>query len=512
MATPTANQNPSVLAGLRLWWASSSWSPSWSPTRLRHPWCRYAVACLVVLVAVAATSGIEAAMPRFRYHGVGGVLAVLCVALTWGPGPAVAGALLSSALLAYVAVPADGSNVAVETVGFVLSLLFALAIALLGGTVQARRRQILAVSRELMARAAELDTALEAIPDGVVVYDHAGRLVRMNAAARRLFVDVPDYFERSIDDRLVLREVKTSEGTPFPRDQAPLLCALQGKTVHGVVAQLRAADGSTAWTATSAAPIRAADGKVIGVVGSISDITALRALQDQQADLLRTLSHDLRSPLTSVLGQAELIPRYLEAGVEPDRLRSSARAIVLAAQRMDAMIRDLVDLARVESGQLRVEHTPVDLASFLADLVQRMVDDRAHARIRVEVAPTVPAVMADPDRLERVLTNLISNAFKYSDPATTVVIAARCAGNDVVVAVADRGAGISADDVPHIFDRYYRASATSKREGLGLGLYIARTLVEAMGGRIWVESAPGEGSTFSIALLAANAATQIASA
>lgn len=296
MATPTANQNPSVLAGLRLWWASSSWSPSWSPTRLRHPWCRYAVACLVVLVAVAATSGIEAAMPRFRYHGVGGVLAVLCVALTWGPGPAVAGALLSSALLAYVAVPADGSNVAVETVGFVLSLLFALAIALLGGTVQARRRQILAVSRELMARAAELDTALEAIPDGVVVYDHAGRLVRMNAAARRLFVDVPDYFERSIDDRLVLREVKTSEGTPFPRDQAPLLCALQGKTVHGVVAQLRAADGSTAWTATSAAPIRAADGKVIGVVGSISDITALRALQDQQADLLRTLSTICAAP------------------------------------------------------------------------------------------------------------------------------------------------------------------------------------------------------------------------
>jgi signal transduction histidine kinase len=123
----------------------------------------------------------------------------------------------------------------------------------------------------------------------------------------------------------------------------------------------------------------------------------------------------------------------------------------------------------------------------------------------VQQPPELPLVVVDPDRLERVLTNLLSNALKYSDPATTVVLSACCVDSDVVMSVADRGAGINPDDLPHIFERYYRSGATGARDGLGLGLYIARMLVEAMGGRIWVESSSGQGSTFSIALPAAEA-------
>jgi PAS domain S-box-containing protein len=453
----------------------------------------------VALIAGATTAGIDHFSPHFAYHGVAGDLAVLCVALAWGPGPAVVCAVLSTAVLAYIVVPSGGSP-AMETVAFVLSLLFSLAIAIMAGALQARRRQLIATRRELQASAAELDAALEAIPDGVVMYDGTGRLVRMNAAARRLCGETPNELAQSMPDPQPFRHVAAPHGPPFPPEHAPLLRALQGETMQGVVAQIRTPDGRTAWTANSAAPIRAADGTITGVIGSISDITDLRALQEQQADLLRTLSHDLRSPLTSVLGQAELIPWYLDAGAEPDRLRGSADAIVHSAQRMDAMIQDLVDMARGESGQLRIQRTSTDLASFLPDVQRRFARDKDRARIRLQHPPRLPLVVVDPDRLERVLTNLLSNALKYSDQATTVVLSACCVGSDVVVSVADRGAGINPDDLQHIFERYYRAGATSTREGLGLGLYISRMLVEAMGGRIWVESSVGHGSTFSITL------------
>jgi signal transduction histidine kinase len=119
------------------------------------------------------------------------------------------------------------------------------------------------------------------------------------------------------------------------------------------------------------------------------------------------------------------------------------------------------------------------------------------ARVECDVEPGLPPVDADPARLERVFTNLVSNALKYSPSDAPVRIAASRQAGVAVVSVTDRGAGIAADDVTRLFQRFYRARLTQRAEGLGLGLYIARMLVEAHGGRIWVESVPGEGSTFS---------------
>ncbi len=167
------------------------------------------------------------------------------------------------------------------------------------------------------------------------------------------------------------------------------------------------------------------------------------------------------------------------------------------------MIQDLVDSTRLESGQLHLEMQPTGLAAFVSDLLQRSAGVLETRRVRAKVTACLPLLEVDPNRLERMLLNLLSNALKYSDPDSEVVLGAEPMGEQVRVFVADTGMGIADQDLPHVFDRFYRSQSMRKTDGLGLGLYITRMLVEAHGGRIWVESERGKGSTFYFTLPAA---------
>ncbi|MBI2952921.1 MAG: hypothetical protein HYY30_01300 [Chloroflexi bacterium] len=215
----------------------------------------------------------------------------------------------------------------------------------------------------------------------------------------------------------------------------------------------------------------------------------------QLSEFTDLLAHDIRAPLSIVLGQAQLIVRAAEAG-EKDKVVQSAQAVTTSARRMNAMIQDLVDSTRLETGQVQLERQPVVLKEFVADLLGRARAAMDVGRVRVEIPADVPPVSADPNRLERILLNLLSNALKYSPPETEVLVRARKMDGEVIVSVADRGMGIAPEDQAHIFERFYRTKGARKAEGLGLGLYITRMLVEAHGGRIWVESELGKGSTF----------------
>ncbi len=229
----------------------------------------------------------------------------------------------------------------------------------------------------------------------------------------------------------------------------------------------------------------------------VVSIRQLRHATEQREDLLRAVSHDLRNPLQIVVLQAQRLVRQAD-----DRSRRPAGAILAASRRMDRMLRDLSDAARTEGAGIELAARAVALRPFLAELLD--VSDGAMEAQRVEnaVPEEVPPVLADPDRLDRILANLVGNALKYSQDR--VIVAARCDGGEVRVTVDDRGPGISAQDLPRIFDRFYRGQR-HEGEGLGLGLYIVRKLVEAHGGRIWAESRPGEGSTFSFTLPIADA-------
>jgi signal transduction histidine kinase len=167
---------------------------------------------------------------------------------------------------------------------------------------------------------------------------------------------------------------------------------------------------------------------------------------------------------------------------------------------MAVMIQDLVESSRLEAGKLEMRREPTDLLHLLTDIAERVGKPEDQARLRLETPDPLPPVLADPGRIERAIVNLVGNALKYSAVDKPVVIRAMAGEGGVTVAVVDQGVGIPAGDIPRLFERYYRAESGKKVEGLGLGLYISRLIVEAHGGRIWAESKVGQGSTFSFTL------------
>ncbi len=349
-------------------------------------------------------------------------------------------------------------------------------------------------------RAAELDAIIASIPDGILIYDREGDIVRANPGAARLLRYTPEVMARPLSERVALLRVETAERRPVRFEQLPNVRALRGEVVEGEVFVVTVPDGATIWVSASAAPMRSAEGEILGAVLALRDITPLHEAQEEREDLLRAVSHDLRNPLSAVLGQAQLLERRLEkAGLEAER--RSTQSIIAAAERMNTMIQDLVDAARAEAGQIRLERRPVDLRASALALKERLATGLETGRIDIEIPEDLPRVWADPGRLDRILGNLWSNALKYSTAGTRVTVSARAEDGWVVTSVTDRGPGIPPDELPRLFERYFRGALGRERgEGVGLGLYITRRLVEAHGGRIWVESQVGVGSTFSFSL------------
>jgi len=361
---------------------------------------------------------------------------------------------------------------------------------------------------EVQRRAAELDATLNSIADGLIIYSPDGEILLDNPAARRMLDGILIEEEYRELPQWLSRHAYTPDGKLLAPEREPGVRAAQGETVTGEVLVFHHHDGTEAWVSVAAAPIRQRDDTIIGVVGTYTDITPLHTLQEQQQVFVHMVSHDLRAPIAAIKGHAELLEEDLEAQGFDGDLRIYTSAIQRNVQRLIVMIADLVDSARADGGQLQLKTTPVNLASYLANLLQRSAVILEVNRIRVELPADLPNVLADYDRLERIISNLLSNALKYSDPATAVIVSARQQDSEVVIAVADQGEGIAPEDIPHLFERFYRVQGKRSAEGVGLGLSIAKTLVEAHGGRIWVESAFGQGSTFYFTLPIASQRSQ----
>ncbi len=349
-------------------------------------------------------------------------------------------------------------------------------------------------------RAAELDAVISSVADGMVIYGASGEIIRMSSRAESLFEFGPGEVELPFKERIASLDCETMDGRPIPVQDMPVLRALRGETVHGELMVFRPHSTRPRWVSVTAAPIRGSDGKILGVVSTLSDVTSLHRLQEQREAYVHTISHDLRNPLTVIIGQAGLLRRSLEKAGMTGRELQGAEFILGSAQRMNALIQDMVDSARMESGQLHLNKQPVDLALFVTELLEGRAPVKGWERISIDFPVDLPPVSADPERLERIFVNLCTNALKYSSPDTPVLIKADVQDNEVVVCVSDQGVGIGPADLPHVFNRFYRAKNSRGPSGLGLGLYITRMLVEAHGGHITVESELGQGSTFHFTL------------
>ncbi len=370
-----------------------------------------------------------------------------------------------------------------------------------GRDVTERRRvddQHRALSEQVAQQKRQLDTVVAAMADGLVVFGPEAEILRTNATAERLLGLTEAQRHLPASERAQLLCERAADGSDFPPGAAPLQRALSGETVNGEVVILEGPPPhERRWVSLSEVPIRGQDGNVAMVVASLTDVTRLHDLQEERDDLLRMISHDLRTPLSALLLQAQMLQRSLEPG---DRNLKRLDTIITNAQRLATMIRDLVDMVRLENGRVQLIRRDVDLESFTATLIQRLAGTLQTERVRLDFEPGLPPLTADPDRLERILVNLVSNALKYSRPPEEVIVRARREEQAVCIDVVDHGIGISQNELPHMFERFFRTQNTRQQEGLGLGLYITAMLARAHGGSIEVESQLGQGSVFRVRL------------
>jgi signal transduction histidine kinase len=344
----------------------------------------------------------------------------------------------------------------------------------------------------------QMDMTIAAMADGLVLYAPDGKILRINPAAESLLGLVSSQTDGPAAEPMPAPSVLNAAGKPIAREQQPTARALRGEAVfHEVLILDGPAPQGRRSVSVSAIPIKGPDDKVNAVVATVVDVTRLHQMQEQRDDLLRTVSHDLRTPLSALLLQAQMLQRSLQPG---DRNARRVDTIVANGQRLATMIRDLVEMVRLESGQFQLARKPIEVQSFITGLVERLAGILPTQRLRLSFEPRLPSLPADPDRLERLLVHLLDNALKYSDAPAEVFLHSSCVDGFVAIAVTDHGVGISRQDLPHLFERCNRSKDEGRQQGLGLGLYITALLVRAHGGRIEVESELGKGSVFRVHL------------
>jgi hypothetical protein len=334
------------------------------------------------------------------------------------------------------------------------------------------------------------------LPDAVFSLDAECRVVAANRVVTSLLGFRPDdLVGRGAADVLHCR---LPDGKPllvqgWPR--AAGLRSVRAMPEHKVV--MRAADGSDVLTLVTAAYRRDPNGAVVGAEVVVRDGSRRRAGPAEGMEVISTVSHELRAPLTSVRGYTSLLlNRWDRLG--DDQKRSMLEQVNHDATRVTRLVTELLDISRLESGRLHLRRQLVDLPALVAAVVEKVRMNEPTLDAEVVFPADFPDVYADPDKVEQVLTNLVENAAKYGDPRGMRIMGTDGEGV-VAVAVADKGEGIPDSDLRRVFSKFFRRAET-RPTGSGLGLWISRGLVEAHGGSLGVESEVGRGSIFRFTL------------
>jgi len=243
-------------------------------------------------------------------------------------------------------------------------------------------------------------------------------------------------------------------------------------------------------------------GETIGAVLVLHDITDLRKLERVRRDFIANISHELKTPLTAIQGFAETL---LSGAMDDAQNRRRFLEIILEhSRRLARLTDDLLMLSKIEADRLELEIRPIPIGTWIESCLEtaRLRAGEKKIEVTAEIPANLPEVAADRRRLAEVLQNLLDNAVQYTLPGGKIILRAEVAGGEVILTVADTGIGIPRADQPRIFERFYRVDVARSREagGTGLGLSIAKHLIEAQGGRIWVESEVGRGSQFHISV------------
>ncbi len=330
---------------------------------------------------------------------------------------------------------------------------------------------------------ARLATILDNMADGVIMTDIEGNVSLANSAAQKLF------------------NIKDAPGKPlievvrdYEMDEVLKQCLKTAET------QAIQYESGTSKRYLRAIAIPIAHDQPSGVLLLLQDLTELRNLQTTRRELIGNISHEFRTPLAGIKAMVET----LRDGAIDDK--ESARDFLARiddeVERLTQIVAELTELSRIEAGKTELVLEPVNLNLLIEEVIAQLGPqvERRQLTVGKKLAASLPPVQADKERIRQAIVNLFHNAIKFTSPGGRIMVATRVQGGSAAVDISDTGIGIAKSDLPHVFERFYRGDRARSGGGTGMGLAIAKHVVEAHGGSIWVQSEEGKGSTFSFSL------------
>jgi two-component system phosphate regulon sensor histidine kinase PhoR len=333
-----------------------------------------------------------------------------------------------------------------------------------------------------------LSAVLDHMADGVLITDETSEVQLMNVAAARILDTTEDQalgrsFAQVVPHHALIELWKECRERSEEQIEAVEL-SHQGLFLQGIITPFEEAE-------------------VEGYLVILQDLTRIRRLETVRRDFISNISHELRTPLA---GLKALVDTLRGGAIkDPAATKRFLKRMETEVDSLTQMVEELLELSTIESRQVPLRLSPTAVAEVVIPPCERLRSqaERAGLGLTILLPPDLPYVVADTGRAQQVLTNLVHNAIKFTPPGGSITVAARPGETEVTVLVQDTGVGIPADDLPRIFERFYKSDRARSGGGTGLGLAIAKHVVQGHGGRIWVESIEGQGSTFSFTLLVA---------
>jgi two-component system sensor histidine kinase KdpD len=472
--------------------------------------------CGVALVTVFYTRilvGLNATTVALSF-----LLVVLATASAYGLGPGILGSLVGMLCFNFFFLPPLGTFTIHDPQNWVALVAF-LVTAVIASQLSAAARARASDSekrREEVSKLYDLSRAIIATPDSETAVSSIARQVvevfgfdycaifRLDEASKwhreAIAGDLsftPD--EERIAESYFAGEMKVfNEGGSAERAVSYVPLKVGVKTI-GIMVFISSAIGRG--TAEAIAGLVALALERARFLEEISYTTALRQSDELKSALLASVSHDLRTPLTSMRAAVDSL---LQEEIEWSKTELHEFHLIISeeVQRLTRLVQNLLEMARIESGELKISRQSSSVSEIFSTVLDRTAAATRNHRLTIDLDDELPIVRVDSRLIAEALANLVENAAKYSDPGSEIVMQGRIEEDNLIISVKDQGEGITPDEQARVFDKFYRGSRPGRRhrEGTGMGLAIARGIVEAHGGRIWVESQPGKGAKFSFAI------------